>query len=354
MNYYLRRANLKNKRGDYVTGAENIISIIIPVYNTQKYISECLDSVINQTVKDWRVILINDGSTDNSLSVCEHYAAADDRIILINKKNSGVSDSRNVGINASDGDFIVFLDSDDRIHPNMLEKLREKMISENSDICVCGFSKFDENNKTVKWSAPDGSWRGDDFFNIFGKLYDMTLLSGPCFKMYRSNIIKENNILFDVNRSLGEDLTFNLQYYAYCNSLCCVSEPMYEYRTVKNTSLSNKFNPQKSEIQYELYNQVVDFCRMHGSLDNNLPYINKVFFRQTYTQIQSIFYSKISYSSKKKTVNDVLDKYMTDEFLSSLTDLSKHNKLVISLMRRRSIVGLFMLIKIKDIINKIR
>lgn len=332
----------------------NTVSIIIPVYNAQDYLSECIESVLNQTFENWHMILINDGSSDKSLCICEKYASNDDRIMVVNKENSGVSDTRNVGIDDADGDFIIFLDADDRIAPKMLEKLVDRITETSADICVCGFSKFDENNKTVKWEALDGVWHGDDFFNMFGKLYDMTLLSGPCFKMYRTKIIKDNNILFDVNRSLGEDLTFNLQYYEHCTSLACIPEPMYEYRTVKNTSLSNKFNPDKSEIQYELYSQVINFCEKHNCLENNLGYINKVFFRQTYVQIQDIFSSDKTFSEKKMLVNGILDKYMTEQLLSSLKELTKHNKLVVSLMRKRAVVRLFMLVKVKNIIKSIK
>ena len=248
----------------------------------------------------------------------------------------------------------MFLDSDDRLNSQMIEKLLKKMTEENADLAVCGFSKFYKDGNLNSWEAIDTVLHGQKFYREFGKLYDMTLMSGPCFKMYRADIIKDNSIIFDTEKSLGEDLTFNISYYDYCNTVVCISTPMYEYRTVKHTSLSNKFNPQKSEIQYELYNMVVDFCRKHKCLEENIKAVNTVFFRQTYVQIQDVVNSDLNSADKKICVQRILDKYMSAEFLSNVNIKTRHNKIVVSLMQKRKISALFLLIKIKNILKRVK
>ena len=115
-----------------------LISVIVPVYNVEKYLRKCLESIINQTYKNLQIILVNDGSTDSSLSICKEYENIDNRIIVIDKENEGPAIARNVGLDSADGDFIAFVDSDDWILENMYEVLLEKQAIHNADMTVCG------------------------------------------------------------------------------------------------------------------------------------------------------------------------------------------------------------------------
>ena len=111
-----------------------LVSVIVPVYNVEKYLEECLDSIINQTLEDIEIICVNDGSTDNSLKILKKYAKKDNRIKIINQKNCGLGCARNSGLNQSQGDYIFFLDSDDYLNPNILEKLYPKALESHSEI----------------------------------------------------------------------------------------------------------------------------------------------------------------------------------------------------------------------------
>ena len=118
------------------------ISIIVPVYNVEKYLDECIQSIINQTHKNIEIILINDGSTDNSLSILRKYEGIDKRIIVINQENKGLSASRNIGIKKSTGKYISLIDADDIIHPRMIELLYKEIKNNNCDISICMFQNF--------------------------------------------------------------------------------------------------------------------------------------------------------------------------------------------------------------------
>lgn len=123
------------------------ISIIVPVYNVQEYLGNCIDSILNQTFRDFELILVNDGSTDDSLEICKHYKDIDDRICIIDKKNGGLSSARNAGLDIAKGEYIGFVDSDDYIHPQMYELLYNQIIKNKADISMCEFKKVSEFNK---------------------------------------------------------------------------------------------------------------------------------------------------------------------------------------------------------------
>lgn len=123
------------------------ISIIVPVYNVEEYLEICIDSILNQTFKDFELILVNDGSTDNSLKICKYYENIDNRIYIIDKKNGGLSSARNAGLDIAKGEYIGFVDSDDYIHPQMYELLYNQIIKNKADISMCDFKKVSEFNK---------------------------------------------------------------------------------------------------------------------------------------------------------------------------------------------------------------
>ena len=124
----------------------NKVSVIVPVYNVQDYIEECLLSIMNQSYKEIEIVAVNDGSTDDSLLVLEKMHARDSRIIILNKENGGLSDARNYGIKHSTGDYYLFVDSDDVIHENMVEELLESLMKENADIAVSDMEYFYEDS----------------------------------------------------------------------------------------------------------------------------------------------------------------------------------------------------------------
>ena len=144
--------NVFNKRKKKKKLNETLkISIIIPVYNVEKYLHQCLNSVINQTYKNLEIICINDGSKDNSLIILNEYLQKDNRIVIVNQKNSGVSSARNKGIRLSTGDFISFIDSDDYLDLNVYEKCVQRIIRDNSDIII--FEKKKEKNFLITYQS---------------------------------------------------------------------------------------------------------------------------------------------------------------------------------------------------------
>ena len=212
------------------------ISVIVPVYNVEKYLRQCLDSVINQTFSDIEIICINDGSTDNSLRILEEYSKKDNRIVLLNQKNSGAGVARNKGVELAKGEYIQFLDSDDYFEPDLLEKMLNKAISFNSDIVVCSYKKVDDLGNITESKNPNSPinldktplgkpFNSDDFKeDIFSLLTPI-----PWNKLYRRELITKNNIKFpDIN--ICEDIAFVHSCIAIAENILVFDEELVNYR----------------------------------------------------------------------------------------------------------------------------
>jgi glycosyltransferase involved in cell wall biosynthesis len=187
------------------------ISIIIPFYNEELLLPRCIKSILSSDFSDYEIILINDGSTDNSIAVVENFVENHDNIILINKLNSGVSDSRNAGILHSKGDYITFIDADDTINDDYLSQLylNSNINGVLFDIVVCGFTyKYSYANKPKIDVSYKNNFQGEIRDLDIIELEKSRVLNTVYNKLIRTTIIKTNNILFDTNLSAGEDTLF--------------------------------------------------------------------------------------------------------------------------------------------------
>lgn len=182
----------------------NLVSIIIPVYNVARYLDDCLNSVLKQTYTNLEMIVVDDGSTDESLEICRSYAAKDKRLKVFHQDNAGVSAARNIGLNIMTGKYVLFIDSDDKIEQDMVKNLVKAIDqSERIDAVFCGYKEFDNETGTIiKEVVPNKSKivdRDDGVAEIFGE-YSTMLWN----KMFRCSIIDKAD-LFDVTLKIGED-----------------------------------------------------------------------------------------------------------------------------------------------------
>lgn len=222
------------------------ISIIVPVFNVKKYIDDCIKSIINQDFKDFELILIDDGSTDESGEICNKYAKNDERIRVIHKNNEGVSSARNLGINISRGKYISFVDSDDTINKKMYKKMYGLAIKENSEVVVCGYKEINYNiDKEYEFTNPlygDNQLKGIEIKLKIEQLLYMNKILGYaslCNKLYKKEIIINNNLSINEEITIAEDLCFNMQLLLKINKISAINEPLYEYRRINNKSITS-------------------------------------------------------------------------------------------------------------------
>ena len=219
-----------------------MISIVVPVYNTEKYLRQCIDSIIRQTCQDWELILVDDGSSDSSGSICDGYAEADARIKVIHQKNTGVSAARNAGIRRAAGEYLCFVDSDDWLDESFLEGF--EVGKTNADMYVSGWI-YDVNGKNysyVKYNPAYCASSSEICMEFVRQNLDEN--GYPWGKLFRTSIVREHDLHFNEKLSINEDHIFVLQYYYLVNSLYIVSSCNYHYMVFDDSGrkLSSHFN----------------------------------------------------------------------------------------------------------------
>lgn len=216
------------------------ISIIIPIYNTGKYLHKCIKSILSQTLTNFELILVDDGSSDDSGVICDEYAKLDNRVKVIHKENEGVSIARNTGINIAQGEYIGFIDSDDWIEYDMYEKLYKLAIENECDIVMCDtVTKYDD-----KPDEEDTIIRlPNDILLAKKDIYPELLCEfagSACRCIYKSEIIKGNNVIFPPNIPLSEDRIFNILSMGYAKKIYYTKTPFYN-RYIRKGSAVNKY-----------------------------------------------------------------------------------------------------------------
>ncbi|MGP4074903.1 glycosyltransferase family 2 protein [Halobacillus sp. K22] len=226
-----------------------LISIIVPVYNSEYFIGNCIESIQAQKLKDFELLLINDGSTDNSGEICEKYRLEDIRIKVFHKKNGGASSARNLGIRMSSGEYIGFVDSDDVINEGMYFKMYESIKINNAEIVACGYKEISDFTKETKDFLTPLNHKdviiGDEIKRELEKLLVQNKILGYsslCNKLYKNSHIKKNGLYISENISIAEDLCFNINAVAQANCICSINESLYTYRRVNPKSIMNSSN----------------------------------------------------------------------------------------------------------------
>lgn len=218
------------------------ISIIMPIYNSEKHLSKSIESILSQSFHEFELILINDGSTDSSLSICEYYQRKDNRIVLINQNNQGVSSARNNGITVAKGKYIMFCDSDDIVSPYWCSIMHDAILKNPYSLNVSKVT-FDISNLVDKNVISNKKHSTIDYF----LLYKAGLSGYTPNKIYDASIIRTNKIYFDKKYSIGEDVKFNIEYYNHCKNIVLLNYELYYYNTVDD-SLTHKFKDNAFEL----------------------------------------------------------------------------------------------------------
>jgi len=239
-----------------------LISIIVPIYNTEKYLHECLDSILNQSYTNFEVLLINDGSTDSSGTICQEYVERDSRFRYFEKDNGGVASARNLGLERSEGTYITFIDSDDWVEFNYLEVLYTALKENDTDVAISTYKRFAQDGVFYLRSY---SKENDEFLNIGKRNRNSFLEILPklgeldhSFYSISSKLIKREiigNLLFDEQVSYAEDLNFFFRLYLGVESVVYVRDYTYIYRT-HDASTSQNFNELKALHELEIFKRM--------------------------------------------------------------------------------------------------
>lgn len=317
------------------------VSIIIPLYNASEYIDRCLTSVINQTYKDFEVLCVDDCSSDNSVSIVQKFADSDSRVKLLHtNENSGAAKARNVGLDNVTGDFVYFIDADDWICDDYLEKMVNTIMDKNVNVVVNKNLYIEKNGHTLNYSHPGYQKLKENTFieasenieNIFWVVWN---------KIYRRSFIEKYHFRFPENCPIAEDMVFQYMLFAYAGQIYYFDGPYYHYQKWDG-SVSNAIDRGFGHIT--AFEIIYNFYKDHDMLDRNIklystmPFFN-VSSQELYNKYKSFFIMVIDYMNSRKDLFNEMDFFFANNILNTTSYedyISKYPKnAAISFMGRK-------------------
>lgn len=287
------------------------VSVIVPVYNAEDTLRRCLDSIIEQSYSNIEIILVNDGSTDTSLKICEEYSRKDNRIIIISQKNGGPGIAKNHGLEIATGEYVCFVDSDDRLSQTGVELLLDVIIREKAELGISGYTEIYVNScreNNIKIPNVLDINKGD-VKELYQHLYRGGFINSPWAKLYSMKIIRENGIKFDsVMRC--EDIPFNMTYYKFINKIAFVRESCYEY------TITGKYCEKLPIDYYNVWEKIVTMMKEIKHI-TDINFRNEILMQHLYICLKTNYLGCWSKSKKDqaKYTNDLLAHKSVQEIL---------------------------------------
>lgn len=290
---------------------EGLVSVIVPVYNAEQTITRCVDSVLNQTYEDIELILINDGSYDQTDEICRSISEQHRRVTYLIQENAGPSAARNVGLSNCNGEYVTFLDSDDTFDQSAVSNLVHAI--QKADLVVAGYTNSTEykENAGLHPVIPEQSEKvlsKKDFLICFSDLFESNLIHYIWHKLYRADCI--GDLRFDESLNIGEDLIFNLNYFDKINHICLIDEIVTYHAKDNQHSLTKTFQPDLLDYRLTVYSSTKDFLVSNNSwTENNAETLNRYFAKKLYTAIKNYYQSSspLSFSQRVGLSKRIID-----------------------------------------------
>ena len=282
------------------------VSIIIPVYNVQDQLHRCIDSVVNQTYRNLEIILVDDGSSDESGIICDRYSEKDARVIAVHKENGGVSSARNVAFEKVSGEYVLFLDGDDSLDIKTVESCVRAAENRKYDIVVFGYHIFLEKDNETVWQHDDirmpyknGSPK--DIQRSFVELEKAGYLGFVTDKLIRYSLIRDNNLRFDSYFDMGgEDGVFVIQLLPYIKSIKVIDKCLYNYYRRDNVSMTVSFKQGRFERYYKRLEITSNYMREHDSLPGEESFLLENYCKYILWTYESMFSPTCRLTAKER------------------------------------------------------
>lgn len=315
------------------------VSVIVPVYNVEKFIDKCLNSLVNQTLKEIEIIVVNDGSPDNSQKIIDKYVKKyPDKIKSYIKENGGQGSARNYGLKKATGEYIGYVDSDDFVEKDMYKKLYNKAKENNYDIVVCGNYNVSEDYQNKNIDAFINNYNTDLENIFFGKMAVWN-------KIYKRDILIKNKLEFK-EKVWYEDLAFTLKAIMNSNTFAFIDEPLYDY-LIREGSTMNNSNVQRNLEILDAFNDILSYIQ-HNKKEEYFSKIEFLAIDHIYiSAIVRVLKAEADDKVKRETINKLLD-YMNKKFPNY-----KNNKYINTLSKNRKIIYKLINIKMYGLINLI-
>lgn len=295
------------------------ISIILPVYNSEDYIKNTIESVLNQTITNFELIIVNDGSTDNTEKKCKKYIKNNPKIKYFYIENGGVSNARNYAITKVTGEYITFIDSDDTYHKDYLEILLKSLKKHQADLVTCAYETLSQSPKVINYQKDITKSNFKDYIET---LQPNLLFNQLWNKIYLTKIIKENNLRFDTKIDLGEDYKFNLEYLKHIKNPIYINKSLYQYR-ITGSGLGFKYRTNSSKIKLSILNGLE---KIYLERNYNLTYINKSYLIQYIAYLSNIIDKRNKISNQEKLIQ-IEELINNQQYKTKLKEIKKTSSL---------------------------
>lgn len=322
----------------YLKGVEQMISIIIPVHNAEAYLEQCLESIINQTYKEFEAIIVNDHSTDNTIKICERFGALDNRILFINSENNGVSTARNLGIQCSRGTYIMFVDADDILNSNAVQAFINNMDS--YDLVISSYIRIEQNQRFLHQHNDT-----DDFYSNVNDILEKSMIQSVWAKCFKREIIIKHKIYFKSHMSYGEDTDFLNRYIINTERIKIIKDITYFYNIHAN-SLSHRYIKNKYFIDCLLCKQLIEKCEGKVSQKSIEKIKNWYVCNSIRTYLISIIKNN-NYQEYKRIVEKIYNDTFSINIIKLDTSSNKKWKLIRYMLLRKRFRGIYVIYKIK-------
>ncbi len=320
--------------------SEALVSVVIPTYNAENYIHECLEAAIRQTYRNIEILIVDDGSKDSTVDTCKFYADRDPRIRLFTHDNAGVSTTRNRGIRHAKGDYIVFFDADDYPEDDLIQSYldaKEQWKDKEVAFILCGmysdniYNKYVDGTENLLESA-HGYIRGENYLLVRSSAATLSWLKLFNFvtnKLYDLNIIKENRIVFDTDVAIGEDLKFNLDYLENCDGyIGMINKPLYHYIKRGGSSLSISYHDGDIEDTKEIYRRLINWeAAQKGATEDNVLLIKGIYITDWVSRLTALYEKHHRDELRPLVKRKLREELQSPEFRTTLAEVYKSKKI---------------------------
>lgn len=326
------------------------VSVVIPVYNGEKTIAACIESIENNRFLNYEIVVVNDGSTDKTGEILLDLAKKYGNLRVVDIPNGGVSNARNIGIRVAKGKYIVFVDADDTVSEEYLEKLNEKV--ERSDLVICNFKCIGTERKVECLEKGYGTYKIEDFNKRFMHFFLHELINSPVNKIYKKDLLERNKVLFPTDLSLGEDLIFNLFYLRGCQNVTIIEDTLYNYNFVSE-SLSTKIRSNYLEIQKRLLEEMESYIvDMRCNNSFNKEKLSEYHANTYVSFVQDVFQKKNKKNIKKYHFNHIVKYMKDDKEAENVIGNGLQAKYIIKMIKDNNFYSLYIFFYIKENILK--
>ena len=338
-----------------------LISVIVPVYNVEKYLLRCVESIQNQTYKNLEIILVDDESPDKCPEICDKLAVQDARIKVIHKKNGGLGLARNSGLEEVTGEYVTFIDSDDWISKEHIEKLHTELTKQKADAVIGSHTSVDADGKETlhRISLAEGLFEENEILNdivlpLIGADIDypndVQVNASCCMNLYKTDIIRKHDLKFISEKyAVAEDLYFNIDFFLSSTRISAVNEVGYYYYENEN-SISRKYDPKRFERTINYYNTLYKQVSAHGLQDKIAYRIDRSYLMKIRVAIRHIILSDLKRKEKKHEIKNILHHEITKKVLNNypINSFIPSMRILVKMMRNENVFGVYYLMKLRE------